>query len=57
MRMMMKNAKYRWIPCWFDEETHEIMGKNWYYDVLIELNIWFDFSVLKLDELPIWIED
>jgi len=53
---MFRNAKYRGIPCWFDESTNEIKGKNWLFDKLIEVNVWFDFEVLQIEELPIWVD-
>ena len=50
-----KNATYRGIPCWFDERVNEIKGKTVLFDVLIDLNIWVDFNLLGVDELPIKI--
>ncbi len=52
----MKNASYRGIPCWYNSVTEELKGKNWFYDLLISLNIWLDFNVIKIDSLPLWIE-
>jgi len=53
----MKKAYYRNIPCYFNSITNEIMGRNWIYDLLIEINIWIDFTLLNLDEIPILIEE
>ena len=53
----MKKAYYRRIPCYFNGQTNELVGRNRFYDILIDINIWFDFEILQLDELPIWIED
>ena len=52
----MKRAKYRGIPCYYDKFTNELETDNWIYDKLIDLNIWFDFEILQLEELPIWVE-
>ncbi len=51
-----KKAYYRKIPAYFNEETHELIGRNWFYDILIDWNVWFDFVILELDGLPIFIE-
>lgn len=53
----MKKAYYRRIPCYFNEETNEIIGRNKFYDILIDINIWFDYEILNLEELPVWIEE
>lgn len=53
----MKNGTYRRIPVYFNEDTGELVGKNWFYDKLVSLNLWWDVSVLGLEYLPIWIEE
>jgi len=53
----MKKAYYRKIPCYFDSDTNEILGRNIFYDILIDINIWIDFTLLGIEELPIWIEE
>ncbi len=53
---MQRKARYRAIPCWFDTTTDELTGRNWFYDILVDINIWFDLNILELDELPIWVE-
>jgi len=53
----MKKAYYRRIPCYFDIDTHELVGRNWFYDLLVGINIWIDFEILKIEEIPIWIEE
>lgn len=52
-----RKAKYRKIPAYFDMETNEIYGRNWLFDKLIDLNIWFDVNVVKVNEFPIEIEE
>lgn len=49
----MKKAKYRGIPCRFDPVTNELEVSNWFFDFLVDINIWWDFDVLGLEELPI----
>lgn len=56
MKEGYKRAHYREIPCFFNPQTNDIEGRNWFYDKLIEINIWFDFNILWLEELPIWVE-
>ena len=54
---MIRNARYRGIPCWFDLETEELIGKNWFYDFLVDINVWLDINVFDVEEFPIWIEE
>lgn len=51
-----KKAKYRGIPCYYNEETEELGGRNWFYDILVSINIFLDYEIFLLDELPIWID-
>lgn len=53
---MIRNAHYRKIPCYFDDETNEIIGRNWIYDLLVDLNIWLDINVFDVEEFPILVE-
>lgn len=43
-RKNMKHAKYWGIPCLFNEENNEIVGKNWLFDKLIYFCVWFDME-------------
>lgn len=52
----MRRALYRKIPCYFDKETNEIIGRNKFYDILLDIVIWFDLNILQVEEFPIWIE-
>jgi len=54
---MRKNAKYRFIPCWYEESSDEIFGKNWIYHIIFKLFLWFDIFILLKIELPIWIDE
>jgi hypothetical protein len=44
----MKKAYYRGIPAYFDPETNELMGRNVFYDILIDINIWFDVYIVDI---------
>ncbi len=51
-----KKAFQRKIPCYYNEETHEIKGRNWFYDQLVGINIFIDFEILGIVELPILVK-
>lgn len=53
----MKKAYYRRIPAYYNEETNELRGRNWFYDKLIDINIWIDINIIELDGFPIIVED
>lgn len=53
---MKRKAKYRGIPCWLDTVTDELTGRNRFYDILVDIVLWFDINVLALKELRIWVE-
>jgi hypothetical protein len=50
-------ARYRKIPAYFNPEINELVGRNWFYDVLIRVNIWIDVHIVGIEEFPIEIED
>ena len=53
----MKKAHYRNIPVYFNPETNEVKGRNGFYDIIVDINIFIDFYILLLEELPIWIDE
>lgn len=53
---MIRKAKYRGIPCMFNDATNELTAYNWVYNKLIDLNLWIDTRLLVLDEFPLWVE-
>lgn len=53
---LKRNACYRGIPCWYNPITDEIKGKNWMYDHLISIVIWFDTEILMIEAFPLWVE-
>lgn len=52
-----RNARYRFIPCWWNPATDEITGKNWFYDFLIDVMLWIDINIVQVDEFPLWVEE
>ena len=54
--MKLKNARYRGIPCYWNPINDEIVGKNWLYDLLIDIALWVDINVINVDEFPLWVE-
>lgn len=55
--MGVKKGKYRGIPIYYDPISHEMMGRNWLSDVLLNINLWFDINVIKVDSFDIWLEE
>lgn len=53
----MKKATYRSIPCYFDRHTNLLIGRNWFYDLLVRINIWLDYNVLGIEDLPVYIQE
>jgi hypothetical protein len=52
----MLHAYYRGIECLYNPGTNEICAYGW-RNLLIQFNLWFDFKVLNLREIPIYVED
>lgn len=50
-------AYYRSIPAYFNPITEQIIGRNWFWNLLVVFNAWWDFDVLGLEEVPVLIED
>lgn len=53
---MIKKGHYRGVPIFMDLTTGEVEGRNWFYDILVDINLFIDTEVLQLEELPIWME-
>lgn len=53
----MKRALYRKIPCYFNPSTNELIGTNMFYDILVWINIFIDFYLVGLTELPVEVLD
>ncbi len=51
-----RNATYRFIPCWFNPITDELIGKNKFYNFILGIMLWIDININEVDEFPIWIE-
>lgn len=57
----MKTGTYRSIPIYIKKARYDFLdieGKNYFWDLLVKLNLWWDLKVLELDieELPIEID-
>jgi|APSaa5957512576_1039674.scaffolds.fasta_scaffold15140_2 hypothetical protein len=53
----MKNAHYRGIPCYYDINSGDLQGRNWYWDILVEIVVWWDVEIIEVDSFPIWIDE
>jgi len=53
----MKKAYYRGIPCYYNPLTGDLEGRNWFWDKLVDINLYIDFEILGLEELPIYIKE
>lgn len=52
----MKKAHYNGVPCYYDEETGELEGRNKFYDILVDIHLWFDINVFEVDSFEIWVD-
>lgn len=57
MKTGFKKAYYRQIPAYFNEETGELIGRNWFFDKLIAINIFIDVKIIRIEEFPILVEE
>lgn len=53
----IRRAYYRKIPAYFDMNDNAIVGRNWFYDLLIQANLWFDTYIVQVEEYPVLIEE
>jgi hypothetical protein len=53
----MLKAKYSGIPTYFDPMTNKLVGRNWFYNILLEIILWLDVNIFKVDTFKIDIED
>lgn len=51
------HAKYYFIPCWYNQLTDEIWGKNTFWNILLNIVIWFDTTISQKEEFELWVED
>lgn len=52
-----RKAYYRSIPAYFNPITNDIEGRNWFYDILIEINLWVDVNIVGVEEFPILMKE
>ena len=53
----MKKARYRGIPCYFDESSGDLEGRNLFYDILVHINVWIDVNIACVESFEIEIEE
>lgn len=49
-------ARFYGIPVYFQPETNEMIGRNWFYDLLLHLIIPFELFLVDCNEYKIEIE-
>lgn len=57
MIMEWKKARYAKIPCYFNEETRDIVGRNLFYDLLISIVLWIDINIARVEGFVIEIDE
>jgi hypothetical protein len=50
------NCYYRGIPGYFNKESEEIEGRNIIFCILIEINLFVDTYILKMNFFPLILE-
>lgn len=52
------NAKFYGIPCFWNNETNNLKGKNWLLDFLLTIAVWIEFKFpTSEDGFPILLLD
>ena len=52
---MVRKAYYRFVPIWFDNESCEVEPLRLWMAPLLEFVIWFDVTILRVDEFKIMV--
>lgn len=52
-----KKARYRGIPCLFNEDTYDLAATNWFYDIILDVFVWFDAVFVGEFRIEILPED
>ena len=45
------------IPIWYKEETEEIVGRNWFYDLILDIVVWIDVEIIRIESFDILVEE
>jgi len=56
----MKRGYYHGIPVYANVLTGsgvEIEGRNWFYNILVDIMIWIDVEIIMVDGFDVWIEE
>lgn len=51
-----RNAKYGGIPCWFNIKDNTLIGKNSFYEFLVNILIWIDTNIVDVYSFLIKVE-
>ena len=53
-----RHAKYAGIPCWFHLWDNTLIGKNWFYNLILDWCLYFDINIAQIQIFKIeLIED
>jgi hypothetical protein len=56
----MKRGYYRRIPVFVKELAGggaEVEGRNWFYNILVDIMLWIDIEIIMVEEFDVWIEE
>lgn len=53
----MVKARYNGLKVYYDLETQEIWGRNFFWAVLVNLSLWIDVKILGLEFVDITMEE
>lgn len=51
-----KNAYYRETPAFYNLKTDDLIGRNWFWDIVIDVEIWIDINIFNIEYFPIWVD-
>jgi hypothetical protein len=51
-----QKARYRRIPCFFNKDTNELIGRNFLYNILMNIVLWFDINIIYVENFNIMLE-
>lgn len=53
---MVKKAYYRFVPIWFNEETCEVEPRKLWLNPILDIVLWWDMEVLRVEYFKIYVE-
>ena len=51
------DAKYMGIPCYYRESDNMIIGRNYFYDIILSIAVWIDINIIGVHSFMIKIKD